>query len=132
MSAFPSYNANYDDVALVGAMNTTVTADYTYALDELGDRVSSFDTESHFVTARIDLGFRDFLRLGAGVNYIDVGKDLNIEKSTVLLDAEYIFQERYHLEVRYNVYNYDDFLLIERNYTANVVWIDLGYDFSVK
>jgi hypothetical protein len=32
--------------------------------------------------------------------------------------------------VQYNVYNYDDYLLTSRLYTANVVWFNVGYEFS--
>jgi hypothetical protein len=32
--------------------------------------------------------------------------------------------------VKYNVYNYDDYLILGRYYTANVIWFNVGYAFS--
>ena len=34
----------------------------------------------------------------------------------------------YHVEVKYNVYNYDDYILLDRYYTANVVWVNVAWD----
>jgi hypothetical protein len=60
--------------------------------------------------------------------YLDVGKDLDIEKSTVFVEAALKLAGRYHLEAKYNCHNYDDYILVDRYYTANVVRVDLGYD----
>ena len=35
----------------------------------------------------------------------------------------------HHLEVRYNVFNYDDYLLFDHYYTANIVEVNLIKDF---
>ena len=37
----------------------------------------------------------------------------------------------YFVQVKYNVYNYDDYLLLDRYYTANVVWLNVGYKLSI-
>ena len=35
-------------------------------------------------------------------------------------------------DVKYNVYNYDDAHVVGRFYTANVVWLNVGYEFSTE
>ena len=105
-----------------------VSADYRHATDRYVDRVAGFDTRSDIVTGRIDIERIRNLRVASGVAYIDIGDDLDIEKSTVFVEAAVRVLQRYRLEAKYNCYNYDDYILIDRYYTANVVRIDLGYD----
>ena len=88
--------------------------------------------KSHIVTGRAYFERIKNLRLGGGVTYLDVGKDLDIEKSIVFLEAMYTILNDYHVEVKYNVYNYDDYLVLDRYYTANVVWINVAYDFDFQ
>jgi hypothetical protein len=104
------------------------SADYGHTVDEYVDHLAGFDTESDVVTARVEVGRIKNLLLAGGVTYLDIGKDLDIEKSLVFVEAGWKVADRYHLEVKYNCYNYDDYILIDRYYTANVVRIDLGYD----
>ena len=106
----------------------SVGVDYSYTLDEYRDLVGNFDTDSHIVTARAEITRVQNLRLGGGMAYLDIGKDLNIEKSSVFAEAAYTILRDYAIEVQYNVYNYDDYVLIDRYYTANVVRINLVYN----
>ena len=110
----------------------SVGVEYTYALDEYDNLIDEFDAESHTVTSRADFERVRGLRLGGGVTYMDVGKDLDIEKSILFMEAEYTLRENYHFEVKYNVYNYDDYILLDRYYTANIVWINVAYDFDFQ
>ncbi len=103
--------------------------EYTYAADEYEDLAGDYETESHIVTSRVVFDRLPGVRLGGGLTYLDVGKDLDIEKSIGFVEAEYTFREDYHLELKYNVYNYDDYIILDRYYTANVVWINVAYDF---
>ena len=80
------------------------------------------------MTARVEIGRIPNLRLSSGVTYLDIGKDLDIEKSMVFVEGALKLAQRYSLVVKYNCYNYDDYILLDRYYTANVVRIDLGYD----
>jgi len=106
----------------------SLSGDYSHAEDEYVDRVARFDTNSDIVTGRVDVSYIRNLNLGGGVTYLDIGKDLDIEKSIVFVEGALKLFDRYHLEVKYNAYNYDDYILIDRYYTANVVRVDLGYD----
>jgi len=105
-----------------------LSADYSHAADEYEDLLAGFETESDIVTARVEIGRISNLTLASGVTYLDIGKDLDIEKSTVFVEGALKVAGRYRLEAKYNCYNYDDYILIDRYYTANVVRIDLGYD----
>jgi len=109
-----------------------VAVDYSYSTDEYDDRVAGFETENHTVTGRVDLEMIKDLRLSAGLTYLDIGKDLDVEKSIVMFEGEWAFLDDWFVEARYNVYNYDDYVLLDRYYTANVVWMNLGYNLSIK
>jgi hypothetical protein len=106
----------------------SVGAEYSYSLDEYRDLVGNFDSDSHIVTGRAEITRVKNLRLGGGVAYLDIGKDLNIEKSSIFAEGAYAFLRDYEIEVQYNVYNYDDYILIDRYYTANVVRFNLVYN----
>jgi hypothetical protein len=106
--------------------------EYTYANDEYVNLIDDFHTETSTVTSRADFERVRGLRIGGGVTYLDVGRDLDIEKSILFVEAEYVLREQYHVEVKYNVYNYDDYVLLDRFYTANIVWINVAYDFDIQ
>ncbi len=105
---------------------------YTYSDDEYTDLAAGYDVNNHVVTARADVSRIPNVRLAGGVTYLDVGKDLDIEKSILFVEAGYTLAEDYHLELKYNVYNYDDYVLLDRYYTANAVWFNVAYDIHVE
>jgi hypothetical protein len=109
-----------------------VSADYSFSTDDYQNLAGEFCTESHIVTGRVEFDRIRDLRLAGGLTYLDIGRDLDIEKSVLFLEAGYTLQDDYHLEVRYNVYNYDDYILLDRYYTANVVRINIGYDLHLE
>ncbi|MEE9271233.1 MAG: hypothetical protein V3V49_13350 [Candidatus Krumholzibacteria bacterium] len=119
------------DAPLWAGLASGVSADYSYAEDRFDDRVGAFNTRSQFVTARVETAYRGLLEGAAGVTYMDVEGDLDIEKSTLFFEAVYTYKNDYHLELKYNIYNYDDFILLNRFYTANVVWFNVAYDFGI-
>ena len=108
-----------------------VSVDYSYANDEYIDRLAGFEADNRAVTGRVDIDYVKDLRLSAGVTYLDIGKDLDIEKSILSFEGHYDLLKDYFVEVKYNVYNYDDYVLLDRYYTANVVWLNVGYRLSV-
>lgn len=109
-----------------------VSADYEYSLDEYTDRVAGYDADAKIATGRLEFTRIPNLRLAGGFAYLDIGKDLNIEKSTVSAEGSYRFLRDYQIEVKYNVYNYDDYILLDRYYTANVLRVNLAYDLHLK
>ncbi len=84
------------------------------------------------MTGKVDFERITNLRLSSGVTYLDIGEDLNIEKSILFFEGMYTVLDDLHVEVKYNVYNYDDYMILNRYYTANVVWFNVAYDLHVQ
>ena len=109
-----------------------LSGDYSRSTDDFKDLAGGFHTSSQFVTGRVEFDRMKGLQLAGGVTYLDIGRDLDIEKSIVFLEGAYTLANDYHLEVKYNAYNYDDYILLNRYYTANVLRINVGYDLHLK
>jgi hypothetical protein len=107
------------------------SVDFSYSDDDYTDTAGSFRADNATVAARVDFTAIRDLRLTGGVTYLDLGQDLDIEKSILMFEGEYTFAKDYFVEVKYNVYNYDDYILLDRYYTANVVWLNVGYNLSI-
>jgi len=103
-------------------------ADYAFYDEDYDNYYGSFQTETHAVTGRVDFDYVENLLLRAAVTYLKVEKDLDIEKSILSFEGMYTVADDYHLEIKYNVYNYDDFVVLDRYYTANVVWVNVAWD----
>jgi hypothetical protein len=69
--------------------------------------------------------------LGAGLVYYRNLKDLDAERIDLLIRGTYQMPANYSLEFKYNVHNFDDFVLLDNYYTANIVEIDLVKEFSL-
>lgn len=110
----------------------SLRADYTYAKNRYDDRIGTYKTLNNTVTSRVQIDYFKNLTLSGGLAYIDIGKDLDIEKSTLFFASSYTFEDNVHIELKYDVYNFDDFVVRDRYYTANVVWITVGYSFRVQ
>lgn len=106
----------------------SVTGEYTYSLDDYDDLAAGFEAESNIYTTRLDFDRIQDLNLAGGLTYVEVRRDLDIQKYFFFLEGMYTVLDDYHLEVKYNRYEYDDFILLDRYYTANVVWINVAYD----
>ncbi len=101
---------------------------YTYARDEYEDLYGGFNAESQIITTRVDFEKVKDVRLSGGVTYVEVSEDLDIQKYFFFVEGMYTVLDDYHIEVKYNRYEYDDFILLDRYYTADVVWINFAYD----
>ncbi len=108
-----------------------VNVDYSYSDDQYVDRLTGFRADNSTVSGRVDFEHIKDLRLSFGATYLDIGKDLDIEKSILSFEGHYNVGKDYFVEAKYNVYNYDDYVLLDRYYTANVVWLNFGYRISV-
>jgi len=109
-----------------------LSGDYSFSTDDYKDLAGGFHTESQFVTGRVEFERITHLRLAGGLTYMDIGRDLDIEKSIVFLEGEYALTSAYSVEIAYNAYNYDDYVLLDRYYTANVLRINVGYNLHLK
>jgi len=109
-----------------------IVADYARMDETYTNLWAPFETQTDIVTGRVDFEYVTDLRLSAGTSYLKIAKDLDIEKSIIFFEGEYVFLDDWSVDFKYNVYNYDDFILVDRFYTANVVWFNVGYRFSVE
>jgi hypothetical protein len=110
----------------------SVWGDYVYRVEDHTNLVGAFNTDSHILTSKVTLDRIPHLYLGAGGTYLRIKKDLDIEKSILFFEGAYTVADVYHFEVKYNIYNYDDYILLDRYYTGNIVWFNVAYDFNVK
>ncbi len=125
VSAYGTYR--YEHFGDAGVIATTLGVDYRYADDDYDNTVGEYHVTSQFVTGRVDLDLYQKITAAAAVHFITLGEDMDIEKSILSFEVAYTFRKSYDAKVKYNVYNYDDFLVAGSFYTANVVWIDFGY-----
>ncbi len=109
-----------------------LSGDYSFSADDYQDLAGGFHTRSQVVTGRVEFERIKSLRLAGGVTYLNIGRDLDIEKSIVFLEGAYTLSNDYSLELKYNTYNYDDYVLLNRYYTANVLRINIGYNLHLK
>jgi len=119
-------------VATLPVSITEVGVEYTYADDEYHNLWGRQHVVSNAVTGRAAVTVFHSLDLSGSFTYLELDKDLDLEKSMVSVGAAYRFPHGLLADVKYNVYNYDDYLLLDRYYTANVVWFNVGYEFSKK
>jgi len=110
----------------------TASADYSYTDDDYTDLAGGFRTFSNVATGRLEFTRVRNLRLATGFTWLDIARDLDIEKGLFFAEGAYTLLDHYRLEVKFNGYSYDDFILLDRYYTANVVQINLAYDFRLK
>jgi len=116
-----------------GALSaTTIGVDYRYADDDYDNRVAAYRVKSHIVTGRLDADLYRSISAGAAVTYMSLEEDLDIQKSVLSFYVGYQFADAFSVDVKYNAYNFDDYLLAGRFYTANVVWVNVGYEFSTE
>ena len=108
----------------------SLLGDYTYSDDDYVDLAAGFKVASHITTGRLQLDRIKDLRIITGITFLSIGKDLDIEKSVFFIEGKYIFVDDYFVEVKYNAYNYDDFVVLNRYYSANVVWLNVGYNLN--
>jgi hypothetical protein len=134
-SAYARYTYSHSRES--GTIASTVSADYQYADDDYDNRVGEYQVESQFVTGSVEVDFRKMISAVASVHYLDIEGDLDIEKSILSFELDCTFRKSFDARVKYNVYNYDDYLIADYSgdegyYTANVVWIEVGYAFSTE
>jgi hypothetical protein len=110
----------------------SLSGDYRYSTDEFDDLAGGFSARSHVVTGRVELDRIKNLRLAGGLAYLDIAGDVDVEKGLFFAEGIYTVRGNYHFEVRYNGYSYDDLVVLDRYYTANVVRINVAYDLHLE
>jgi len=111
---------------------TEVGVEYTYTDDEYDNLWGKEHIASNAVTGRLGVTVWKDLDLMGSFTYLSLEEDLDLDKSIVSVGAAYRLPRGFLADVKYNAYNYDDYLLMDRYYTANVVWFNVGYEFSTE
>lgn len=106
--------------------------EYTYTDQDYDNLFGEEHIVSNAVTGRVGLTLWENLGVTGSFTYLEMGEDLDLDKSIVSVGASYRFSRGFLADVTYNAYNYDDYVLINRFYTANVIWFNVGYEFSTE
>jgi len=129
-SAYGRYDRQFSGDSGVDAAHVELS--YQYSDDDYDNAVGAYHVKSNFVTGRVHADVFDKVKAGAGVTFMSISEDLDIDKSILSFDLGYALPRGFSVDAKYNVYNYDDYLVDGRYYTANVVWVNVGYEFSTE
>ena len=84
-----------------------------------------FDFDNHTLYGNLTLNEFRRITLSAGTVYSRSKKDVNIESINFDFGLSYALSNLYGLEVKYYVYNFDDFLVRDQYYTSNIAELNL-------
>jgi hypothetical protein len=129
-SAYGGYD--YEHFGDAGVVSGRLRVDYVYADDDFDNRTDDYHVTSHTVIARVDADYHETISGAVAVTYLSLGEDIDVDKSLLSFELGYHFGKGFSADAKYNIYNYDDYLVASRFYTANVAWINLGYAFSTE
>jgi len=107
-----------------------VTYSYTTGKFENMSTVAGYEFLDHLLTGTLYLPTWHNLSVDLGGTYYRSRRSQDLEKSRLNFGAMYTVHKEYHLQVRYNVFNYDNFRLNNSYYTGNVVEINFIKDIS--
>lgn len=108
-----------------------LSAGYSLSRGDYENREQKFKFTDHQLYA--DINSREYhnLTAGFGILYYRSKRDLDIECFTLHFTGSFRFMKNNRIEVDYNVHNFDDFLVSDRYYTANIVEINLIKELSI-
>jgi hypothetical protein len=112
-----------------GRMNITYSY-YVGVYDNRGDNVR-FEFSDHLVTGMIYPNEYHNVTFEFGGTYYRSRRDVDVEKFSLRFGVSYAFLKDHRLEVRYNVYNYDDLVTRGLYYTANIVEVNIVKDLKL-
>jgi len=98
---------------------------YAYSNGDYANTSSTFRFEQHVATARVTTKRCRRLRLTSGLTYLRSRRHIDIEKIIFSVGVNVGLTRGYQFNARYNAFNYDDFMVIDRYYTANAVAVDI-------
>jgi len=126
-------NSRIDYNTLSAALNFSdsrygrATVSFSYYLGQYENRSDdvTFEFSDHAIIGAVYPVEWRGIGLSAGGTYLRSRRDQDIEKFSLRFGAGYTHSKDYRLEVIYNVYNFDDYLLSRQYYTANIVEVNL-------
>ena len=113
------------DAVVTGLKYGTLNVGYAHTQGKYENSVENFDFRDHLVFGDVTLKEYHGLILGGGAQYYRCKRDLDIEHFNITAKAAYRFYQDYRLEAKYSAYNFDDLLVWDEYYTANLVEVSL-------
>ncbi len=107
-----------------------LTATYSYYQGQYENRSDTVDYEfaDHVLTGHIYPATFKNVTVDAGGTWYLSKRVQDIEKFSFDFGLIYSFPKGHRVEVRYNVFNFDDFLVSDKYYTANIVEVSFTKD----
>ncbi len=117
------YNVLSSELNLSDAKKGRMTVTYSYYVGTYRNQSenTSYEFADHVLSGHaypVSLGK---LTVDFGGTWYRSKRDQDMEKLSGDVGVAYLLQPTLHLEARYRVYNFDDFLFTDRYYTANIV-----------
>jgi hypothetical protein len=111
-----------------------LTLRYSYYLGKYENSNDQTDFEFSDNIVSVTLYPRSYRNITAqvGGSYYRSRRDLDTEKSSLNFGVTYNFLKDHKLEIKYNVFNFDDFLAQSAYYTANIVEINITKAISIE
>lgn len=98
---------------------------YSYSKGDYENIEQQFEFADHVLYGDINTREYNGFDAGFGTVYYRSKRDLDVESFTLRFRAGYRFMEDHRFELRYNVDNFDDFLVRDKYYTSNIVEVSL-------
>lgn len=103
---------------------------YSYGKGTYENQTQTFEFADHLIYGDITSAEYHNLTAGFGGAYYRCRRNLDVESFNLRFSGEYRLLKVYRVEVTYNVHNFDDFLVRDQYYTANIVEINLIRELS--
>ncbi len=107
-----------------------LTGGYSYSVGDYTNMEQEFEFRDHLVYGDILSHEYYNVQAGAGLVYYRSKRDTDVESIALHFSGRYKLPDSYYFEVKYNVNNFDNFLVNNEYYTANIVEINLTKDLS--
>ncbi|SYZ73034.1 exported hypothetical protein [Candidatus Zixiibacteriota bacterium] len=103
---------------------------YSYSTGKYENVTQTFEFRDHILYGALSLHEYHDMTAACEATYYRSQRDLDVESYNIRVILGYRFAKNHHLEVVYNLHNFDDYLLLDNYYTANIVEINLIKELS--
>jgi len=118
------------DVDLSPCPYSQFSGGYSYSTGDYQNVEEEFEFTDHVLHGEVNSREYKGLTAGFGGLYYRSKRDLDVESFSLRFTGSYRLMQVYRIEAIYNVHNFDDFLVRDQYYTANIVEINLSKEFS--
>jgi len=104
-----------------------MVASFSYVLGEFENTINELDFEftDKLVNLYLYPNSFDKFEFAAGATYYRSERDYDLEKFNLNIKVSYEFMADYFIAGKYRAYTYDDLLVADNTYTANIVEVNL-------